>query len=272
MDRALPVVHGSTSTPRLGWTAGGSVEYMFASHWTVKAEYLLRPRECDLRASPIVQTTAAGVPFFGTTTAAHATLAVGLGAEKLPRLNDRWYDRSDGYVFSRFAARHAPRAHKRARYLYASPCQPGLRCVPLCQTRPIMLQNVSAEIIYCRECARRAREKAEAATGAEAKRDYLAAEARWLGLAHSHELQQRLSTMLGEGARIAASARNQGRAFEPEIVANISCAFRDVFTELGLANRDEIIALEAARLIIGFAAQGERDPERLKVATLAWMK
>jgi hypothetical protein len=130
-----------------------------------------------------------------------------------------------------------------------------------------MLQSISAEIIYCRERARLAREKADAETAGEAKRNYLAAEGRWLALAHSHELQQRLSTMLGAQERAA-----RGGAFEPEIIAIISCAFRAVFAELDLSNRDDVIALKAARLIIGLAAQGERDPERLKVATLTWMK
>jgi outer membrane immunogenic protein len=36
----FPAVHGSSSIPRLGWTFGGGMEYMFAPHWTVKAEYL----------------------------------------------------------------------------------------------------------------------------------------------------------------------------------------------------------------------------------------
>ena len=31
---------GSSSTTRAGWTAGGGFEWMFAPHWSVKAEYL----------------------------------------------------------------------------------------------------------------------------------------------------------------------------------------------------------------------------------------
>jgi outer membrane immunogenic protein len=68
----FPAVHGSTSTPRLGWTAGGGVEYMFAPHWTVKAEYLYYDLGSVTYAlPPIVQTTDTGVPFFGATTASH---------------------------------------------------------------------------------------------------------------------------------------------------------------------------------------------------------
>jgi outer membrane immunogenic protein len=34
------VYNGSASTTRTGWTAGGGAEWMFASHWTAKFEYL----------------------------------------------------------------------------------------------------------------------------------------------------------------------------------------------------------------------------------------
>jgi outer membrane immunogenic protein len=69
---ASPAVHVSNSAPRLGWTFGGGVEYMFAPHWTVKAEYLYYDLGSVTYAlPPIVQTTAAGVPFFGATTASH---------------------------------------------------------------------------------------------------------------------------------------------------------------------------------------------------------
>ena len=130
-----------------------------------------------------------------------------------------------------------------------------------------MLQNVSAETIYCHERARQAREKADTATAAEARTDHLAAEARWLALAHSHELQRRLSTMLGGKGSIAQMAR----ALDPEVVAIINAAFSAVFADLHLSERDETVALRVARRIIELAFAGERDPERLKATTLAWM-
>jgi hypothetical protein len=40
--------------------------------------------------------------------------------------------------------------------------------------------------------------------------------------------------------------------------------------DLGLLDRDESVALSAARRIIDVAAKGERDPERLKAVTLAF--
>jgi outer membrane immunogenic protein len=67
-----PAVAGSTSTARAGWTVGGGLEYMFAPHWTVKAEYLYYDLGSVTYAlPPIVQTTAAGTPFFGATSASH---------------------------------------------------------------------------------------------------------------------------------------------------------------------------------------------------------
>jgi hypothetical protein len=135
-----------------------------------------------------------------------------------------------------------------------------------------MLQSISAEIIYCRERARQAREKADAEIAGGAKRNYLAAEGRWLALADSHELQQRLSTILGDRGRVASTEGERPNVFEPEVIGTISDAFRAVVVELGLSDRDDVVALKAARLIIGFAAKGERNVERLRAATLAWMK
>jgi hypothetical protein len=115
--------------------------------------------------------------------------------------------------------------------------------------------------------ARQAREKADTATAAEARSNHLAAEARWLSLARSYELQRRLSTMLGGKGSIAQMAR----AFDPEVVAIISSAFTDVFADLHLSDRDDAVALRVARRIIELAFQGERDPERLKAVTLSWV-
>ena len=61
-----------------------------------------------------------------------------------------------------------------------------------------------------------------------------------------------------------------GYAFEPEVVAILTTAFRAIIAEL--ANRDEIVGLRAARRIIELAARGERDPERLKAVVLAWVQ
>jgi hypothetical protein len=151
-----------------------------------------------------------------------------------------------------------------------------LRCVVLnwvawgrrCQE--IMPETVSAEIIFCRERARLAREKAETASTVEGKDTYLAAEARWIALARSYDLHGRLSKALGE--RTHSIGAGPGFAFEPEVVAILSSAFHAVFAELGLSDRDEFIGLRVARRIIELAARGERNPERLKAVVLAWVQ
>jgi hypothetical protein len=138
-----------------------------------------------------------------------------------------------------------------------------------------MFETISAEIIYCGERARLAREKADTATTAEAKNDCLAAEARWLALARSYEQQDRLSKALGGNERKGASpgwhARGRTYALDPEVIAIVSSAFHTVFAELGLSDGDDVLAIRVARRIIELAAQGERDPERLKAVVLAWV-
>jgi hypothetical protein len=66
-------------------------------------------------------------------------------------------------------------------------------------------------------------------------------------------------------------ARERGRAFDPDVVAILSSAFRAVVADLSLSDDDDAVALRAAQRILDLAAQGERDPERLKTATLACM-
>ena len=138
-----------------------------------------------------------------------------------------------------------------------------------------MPQHVSAEIICCYERARRAREKADAAATSDARSTYLAAETGWLGLARSFELRQRQSKFVNEAATntsaspVIRMARERGRAFDPDVVAILSSAFQAVVTNLSLSDDDDAVALRAAQRILDLAAQGERDPERLKVATLA---
>jgi hypothetical protein len=121
------------------------------------------------------------------------------------------------------------------------------------------------------------REKADTATSDEAKKDYLAAEARWLALARSYEQQDRLSKALGGNERkdagpVSRGARERTYAVDPEVVAIVSSAFHTVFAEIDLSDSDEVVALRVARRIINLAAQGERDPERLKAIVLAWVR
>ncbi len=71
---ASPSVAASTSAPRAGWTAGGGLEYMFAPNWTVKAEYLYYDLGSVTYAlPPLVQTTAAGGPYFAAASASRVS-------------------------------------------------------------------------------------------------------------------------------------------------------------------------------------------------------
>jgi hypothetical protein len=135
-----------------------------------------------------------------------------------------------------------------------------------------MLETISAEIIYCRARARLAREKGDTATAAEAKSDYLAAEARWLVLARSYELQDRLSKDLSKHERSNGPIGGaRAYALDPEVVAILSCAFQAVFAEPDLSDTDKVFfAFWVARRIIELAARGERDPDRFKAAIRAW--
>jgi hypothetical protein len=132
-------------------------------------------------------------------------------------------------------------------------------------------QHASAEIIYCRQRARQAREKAEAAATTETKAKYVAAEARWLGLARSHEAQRRLARMLSAGAGNCPNGGAEKHPFNADVAATIDAAFRAVVAELDLSDRDESAALRAAGIIIKLASEGELDPGRLQTAAMRWV-
>jgi hypothetical protein len=131
-----------------------------------------------------------------------------------------------------------------------------------------MPETICAEIIYYRERAGLAREEADAATVPETKKNHLAAEARWLALVRSHQLQDKLSRTLGSNS--PNRMKSPGYEFEPDVVAILGAAFHAVFAEL--SSRDEIVGVRAARRIIELAARGERDPDRLKAVILGWVQ
>lgn len=70
---------------------------------------------------------------------------------------------------------------------------------------------------------------------------------------------------------VSRCIRETGGAFEPEVVAIISSAYQAVLAELGLLDNEDKITLLVARRIIEFASEGERDPDRLRAATLVSM-
>jgi hypothetical protein len=67
-------------------------------------------------------------------------------------------------------------------------------------------------------------------------------------------------------------AREPRGAFGPEDIAILSAAYHAVLSELDLSDQEDAITLLIARRIIGLAAEGERDPDRLRAATLASVK
>jgi hypothetical protein len=59
-----------------------------------------------------------------------------------------------------------------------------------------------------------------------------------------------------------------GSAFTPDDIAVLSTAFEDALRTLGLTNRADPATETVARKIISLAAQGERDPARLREGAL----
>ena len=137
-----------------------------------------------------------------------------------------------------------------------------------------MLQSLAAEVVYCYERARQAREKAERAPNDEFKTDFLEAESRWLSLAESYEQQHRLSRTVGELDRrrkagaVTRMLRERRCAFDPEIVAKLTVAYDAVLYQLRMVDREDGATLLVASRIIGLAALGEHDPERLTAAVV----
>jgi len=64
-----------------------------------------------------------------------------------------------------------------------------------------MLQKVSEQIVYCYERASESRAKAAGACNEASQREYLEMERRWLALARSHELSERITTFNEENRR-----------------------------------------------------------------------
>jgi hypothetical protein len=63
--------------------------------------------------------------------------------------------------------------------------------------------------------------------------------------------------------------REQGASFEPEVISAMAAAYHAALSELGLTESDDAATRIVAKKVIELAGRGERDPERLKIATLA---
>jgi hypothetical protein len=66
--------------------------------------------------------------------------------------------------------------------------------------------------------------------------------------------------------------RAQPGSFDPEVVSAMATAYHAALKELGLSESDDAATRVVAKRIVELAALGERDPERLKAATLAALK
>jgi hypothetical protein len=135
-----------------------------------------------------------------------------------------------------------------------------------------MQQNVAAHIVYCYERAQQAREKAEQTTSALTKAGYLAAQYRWLALAQSYECQLPLSSTAdhpNSTAVVSRMVRQSGVSFDDDVVALVTAAYCAVLNDLHLKDYEDAATRMVAKQVIDFAAQGERDPERLRASTLA---
>jgi hypothetical protein len=66
--------------------------------------------------------------------------------------------------------------------------------------------------------------------------------------------------------------REQCASFEPEDISAMAAAYRAALGELGLLESDDAATRMVAKKVIELAAQGERDPARLKIATFAALR
>jgi len=63
--------------------------------------------------------------------------------------------------------------------------------------------------------------------------------------------------------------REERTSFDPEITSAMAAAYDAILIELGLSESDDAGRRMVAKRVIEFASHGERESERLKIATLA---
>ena len=139
-----------------------------------------------------------------------------------------------------------------------------------------MLNNLSDQIRDClqhaEDCARKAAAQPD---GSRLRQDFLAMEQRWLSLARSYELGERLNDFTYETARKASAPITpflRGQAFDPETVDAMAKAFVTTCEALGLSNRDDSMTELVAETIIELAQRGIKDPTALHMATIKEFK
>jgi hypothetical protein len=70
---------------------------------------------------------------------------------------------------------------------------------------------------------------------------------------------------------ISRRVQETGGAFGLEVIAIMSTAYQAVLSDLGLLDQEDSFTLLVARRIIDLAAEGERDPDRLRATALAYL-
>ena len=107
------------------------------------------------------------------------------------------------------------------------------------------------------------------------RQDFLAMEQRWLFLARSFELGERLDDFTHDTARKASTPITpflRGQAFDPETVEAMAKAFVTTCAALGLSNRDDAMTNLVAETIIELAQRGIKNPTTLHMTTIKEFK
>jgi hypothetical protein len=137
-----------------------------------------------------------------------------------------------------------------------------------------MLVKLSQRIVYCLERAQACSEKARAAPdSSQDRRDFSDLETRWLALARSYEFSERLSAQIdGREAhkRYVVSILSHAGADLSDTIATacMTLAFIETMKAVSTTGTEKPDESTAAKLIVHFARQGERDPDRLSNAVL----
>jgi len=103
------------------------------------------------------------------------------------------------------------------------------------------------------------------------RQDFLAMEQRWLSLARSFQLGERLDDFNQETKRKGSAPITpflRGQAFDPETVEAMAKALVTTCEALGLSNRDDEITKLVAETIIELAQRGIKNPMTLHTTTI----
>jgi hypothetical protein len=120
-----------------------------------------------------------------------------------------------------------------------------------------MLQKVSEEIAYCHRRASECRAKAEASVNDASRQEYFDLENRWLTLARSYELSERLTDFTREFER-----RRRHRSADPLVWQPIITAPFDGDLELAVidAGGPHALVFPCRRVLRGWIKAGTMQP------------